>query len=79
MYMMYTKIISTEDHDLPNATAGLTSIFPQSDVNELPTSLSVNCGKHIECPAVVDFLDRNDRYSSVATQIPHDAALATIP
>jgi hypothetical protein len=32
----------------------------------------VACGQHVEFSTVIGFLDRNYRYKSVVTQIPHD-------
>ena len=38
-----------------------------------PASIGVTYGQHVGYPAVVEFLNRENRYKSVATQISHDA------
>ena len=60
-------------------TAGLAFTFPQTYVNEQLGSLGMTCDQHLVSTAVIDFLERNYRYKSIANQIPHDAGLATVP
>ena len=57
----------------------LTSACPQTYVNDHPVSSAMTCGQHFSLPVVVGFPDRDHRYKSVATQIPHDVGLAPIP
>ena len=53
-------------------TAGLASIFPQTEVNSHPARIGVICCQHVDYQVVVDILERNHRYKSVATLIPHE-------
>ena len=41
--------------------------------------LWVACGQHVNFLVLVDYLNQDQLYESVATQIPHDAGLALIP
>ena len=48
-------------------------------MNDHPARLGQTCGQNVE-PKPTDVpLDRNFRYKSVNTQIPHDDGLASIP
>ena len=51
--------------------------YPQEE--DHPTSIEGTCGKQANPLDVVGFLDRHYGYKSVATQIPHNAWLASIP
>ena len=59
--------------------AGIMSTCPQTEVNDHPASSGVAVVSTLNHPAVVDFVERNYRYKSVTTQIPHDAGLVPIP
>ena len=59
-------------------TADLTFTCSKTEIKNYPAGLGVNCGQHVDSLAIVGFLDRDYRYRSVSTQIPHDAGLAPI-
>ena len=56
-------------------TATLTFTYPQKYVNGLPSTLGVTCVQHVE----YDFLNRNVRHKSVATEDFRHAGWAPIP
>ena len=58
--------------------SGLTSTCQWTDVEGHPASLRVTCSHYVESSTVIVFLDRNYRYKSVATQIPHNYGLEPI-
>ena len=63
-------------------SAGLTSTSPQTEVKDHSATLEMTYSQHVDSPppsVVSGFLDRNYRYKSVATQIPHDYGLTSIP
>ena len=58
---------------------GLMCDPQRARMNVHSASLGMACNQHIEFPAVVRFLDRVYRYTSVVIQIPHDVGLAPFP
>ena len=63
--------MAQQDIENLRPTAGLMSIFPQTEVIDHPASVRVMCVFSWSRPqAFVEFLDRDYRYKSVTTQIP---------
>ena len=56
----YDTLLRTKASCQP--TARLTSICPETEVNDNPTNLGVTCDQHVESPSRCCFLDRNYRY-----------------
>ena len=54
-------------------TADITFTCPQTEGKDHPASLGVTYGKHVEFPSRCWLLVVDYRYTSVATQITHDA------
>ena len=60
-------------------TAGITSTFAITELNNCPASLGLKCVLSTSnLPALPDFLVRDRLYKSVVTQIPNDARCQTI-
>ena len=55
------------------------STVPQTEVKDPPGSLGVIFGQYVESLNIVDFIDWDYCYKSVATKIPHGAGLTLIP
>ena len=60
-------------------TAGVMSTYPQTDMNDYPASLGRCMIGTSHLTAVIGFIDLENRYKLVATQVSHGAGLVLIP